>query len=100
MQYNPSETNLPKWTQQLLDELRAENIRLREKASAGVSRIGWRRCAMCAPRAPIGNTSFRSNSTHPPHALLSASPARGAFRCTVGGAKKWCEIGALKVLTS
>lgn len=37
MQYNPSETNLPKWTQQLLDELRAENIRLREKASAALA---------------------------------------------------------------
>jgi len=32
--YNPSEMNLPKWAQQELDQLRVENITLREKASA------------------------------------------------------------------
>jgi hypothetical protein len=31
--YNPSEGNLPKWAQQLLDELRTENIRLRDQVS-------------------------------------------------------------------
>lgn len=36
MPYNPSETNLPKWAQQALDELRVENRALREKASAAM----------------------------------------------------------------
>lgn len=32
-QHNPSETNLPKWVQELLDKLRTENINLRAAAS-------------------------------------------------------------------
>lgn len=34
--YNQSEINLPKWTQQLLDELRTENINLRSQATAAI----------------------------------------------------------------
>lgn len=37
MNYNTSEGNLPKWAQAELDQLRVENINLREKANAALA---------------------------------------------------------------
>lgn len=37
MNYNSSEGNLPKWAQAELDQLRVENINLREKANAALA---------------------------------------------------------------